>query len=203
MIIALIVYTMTMEKTRDIATLKIIGASDWKIGGLILQEALTLGLLGYGLGAILITFTYEYFPRRVAILPFDQYVLLGIVIIICVLASLLGIRRALGIDPTTASGEGPDAGDRGGTSRQGIRRGETQVVGLQDASAAVAAGGWGADGAERSGKTTLLRALSLIDPPTTGSVAISDAVIYENGQVWSTTGACGGSGWGSSSRPTT
>lgn len=105
-IIALIVYTMTMEKTRDIATLKIIGASDWKIGGLILQEALTLGLLGYGLGAILITFTYEYFPRRVAILPFDQYVLLGIVIIICVLASLLGIRRALGIDPTTALGGG-------------------------------------------------------------------------------------------------
>ena len=49
-IIALIIYTMTMEKTRDIATLKIIGAADWKIGGLILQEALALGLLGYALG---------------------------------------------------------------------------------------------------------------------------------------------------------
>ncbi|MBI1893568.1 MAG: hypothetical protein HYS14_05610 [Candidatus Rokubacteria bacterium] len=71
-----------------------------------MQESLTLGLLGYGLGALLITLTAEYFPRRVAILPFDQYVLLGIVVAICVLASVLGIRRALGVDPTTALGGG-------------------------------------------------------------------------------------------------
>jgi putative ABC transport system ATP-binding protein len=63
-------------------------------------------------------------------------------------------------------------------------RGETQVVGLQDASVTVAAGELVAlMGPSGSGKTTLLRALSLIDPPTTGRVAISDAVIYENGQV--------------------
>jgi putative ABC transport system permease protein len=101
-VIGLIIYTMTMEKTRDIATLKIIGAPDWKIGGLVLQQALTLGLLGYGAGAVLIGLTYEYFPRRVAIWPGDQTILLGIVLVICVLASLLGIRRALSIDPTTA-----------------------------------------------------------------------------------------------------
>jgi putative ABC transport system permease protein len=101
-VIGLIIYTMTMEKTRDIATLKIIGAPDWRIAGLILQQALSLGLLGYGLGAALITLTYDYFPRRVAIWPFDQMVLLGIVLVICVLASFLGIRRALGVDPTTA-----------------------------------------------------------------------------------------------------
>lgn len=105
-IIALIIFTMTMEKTRDIATLKIIGAPDWKIAGLVLQESLTLGLLGYGLGAVLISLTADYFPRRVAILAVDQYVLLGIVVVICVLASALGIRRALGIDPTTALGGG-------------------------------------------------------------------------------------------------
>jgi putative ABC transport system permease protein len=72
----------------------------------VLQESLTLGLLGYGLGAILISLTAEYFPRRVAILAVDQSVLLGIVVVICVLASGLGIRRALGIDPTTALGGG-------------------------------------------------------------------------------------------------
>jgi putative ABC transport system permease protein len=105
-IIALIIYTMTMEKTRDIATLKIIGAPNVKIGSLILQEALALGLLGYGFGAVLINLVYEYFPRRVAILAFDQYVLFGIVVAICVLASIVGIRRALSIDPTTAMGGG-------------------------------------------------------------------------------------------------
>lgn len=105
-IIALIIYTMTMEKTRDIATLKIIGAPNLKIGGLILQESLALGLLGYGFGALLINLTYEKFPRRVAILAFDQSVLFAIVTVICVLASIVGIRRALGIDPTTAMGGG-------------------------------------------------------------------------------------------------
>jgi putative ABC transport system permease protein len=105
-IIALIVYTMTMEKTRDIATLKIIGAPNLKIGALIMQESLGLGLLGYLFGALLINLTYDYFPRRVAILAFDQSILFGIVFVICVLASLLGIRRALAIDPTTAMGGG-------------------------------------------------------------------------------------------------
>ena len=105
-IIALIIYTMTIEKTRDIATLKIIGAPNLKIGSLIMQESLSLGLLGYVFGALLINLTYDYFPRRVAVLAFDQYVLLGIVMIICVLASLVGIRRALAIDPTTAMGGG-------------------------------------------------------------------------------------------------
>lgn len=105
-IIALIIYTMTMEKSRDIATLKIIGAPNFKIGGLILQESISLGLLGYGFGALLINLTYEKFPRRVAILAFDQWVLLAIVGFICVLASILGIRRALAIDPTTAMAGG-------------------------------------------------------------------------------------------------
>ena len=105
-IIALIIFTMTMEKTRDIATLKIIGAPNLKIGSLIMQESLSLGLLGYLFGALLINLTYNYFPRRVAVLAFDQYVLFGIVMVICVLASLVGIRRALAIDPTTAMGGG-------------------------------------------------------------------------------------------------
>ena len=105
-IIALILYTMTLEKTRDIATLKIIGAPDWKIAGLILQEALALGLIGYGLGAALISQTYMYFPRRVVLMAFDQGVLLAIVIVICVVASLVGIVKALHVDAATALGGG-------------------------------------------------------------------------------------------------
>jgi putative ABC transport system permease protein len=105
-IIALIIFTMTMEKTRDIATLKIIGAPNLKIGALIMQESLGLGLMGYLVGALLINLTYDYFPRRVAVLAVDQYILFGIVMVICVLASLVGIRRALAIDPTTAMGGG-------------------------------------------------------------------------------------------------
>jgi putative ABC transport system permease protein len=105
-VIALIVYTMTLEKTRDIATLKVVGAADRTIAGLILQESLVLGLSGFVVGAVLVTLVADHFPRRVAILPFDQYVLLAIVILICALASLLGVRRALSISPATALGGG-------------------------------------------------------------------------------------------------
>jgi putative ABC transport system permease protein len=105
-IIALIIYTMTLEKTRDIATLKVVGTPDRTIAALILQEALALGLAGFALGAVLIGRTAQYFPRRTLIVASDQYVLLGIVIGICVLASLLGISRALRVDLTTALGGG-------------------------------------------------------------------------------------------------
>ena len=105
-IIALIIYTMTLEKTRDIATLKVVGAPDRTIAGLILQEALTLGLLGYATGVLLINGTYQYFPRRIVVTAFDQSVLLAIVVFICVAASLVGIWKALRVDPTTALGGG-------------------------------------------------------------------------------------------------
>jgi putative ABC transport system permease protein len=105
-IIALIVYTLTLEKTRDIATLKVLGAADRTIAGLILQEALGLGLLGFALGAALISRTYQYFPRRVVVIAFDQYVLLAIVVAICIAGGLLGVWKALRVDPTLALGGG-------------------------------------------------------------------------------------------------
>ena len=105
-VIALIIYTMTLEKTRDIATLKIIGAPNSKIVGLILQQSLILGLLGFIVGTISISLTYEYFPRRIVIFVSDQIVVFGTVIGICIVASVIGIRKALGIDATTAMAGG-------------------------------------------------------------------------------------------------
>jgi putative ABC transport system permease protein len=53
-VIALIIYTMTMEKLKQIATLKLIGAPDRTIIGLIVQQALILGASGWGIGLALI-----------------------------------------------------------------------------------------------------------------------------------------------------
>lgn len=105
-VIALIIYTMTLEKTRDIATLKIIGAPNSKIVGLILQQSLLLGIIGFTVGTIAIGLTYEYFPRRVVIFVSDQIVVFAMVIGICVAASVIGIRKALRIDATTAMAGG-------------------------------------------------------------------------------------------------
>jgi putative ABC transport system permease protein len=101
-IIALIIYTMTMDKLREIATLKLIGAPDRTIIGLIVQQALAMGVIGFGFGALLITAIKDYFPRRVVLQPEDGLALAAAVLIVCVLASAMGVRLALKIDPAAA-----------------------------------------------------------------------------------------------------
>jgi putative ABC transport system permease protein len=101
-IIALIIYTLTMDKLREIATLKIIGAADRTIINMILQQSLLLGVIGFAVGYAVITNTYTMYPRTVLLQPLDMTVLFGIVVLICVLASVLGIWRALKVDPGTA-----------------------------------------------------------------------------------------------------
>ncbi len=103
-IIALIIYTMTMDKVREIATLKLIGAPDRTIVGLIVQQALALGLIGLGLGTALIFLVKDWFPRRVILSVEDAIALTAVVLVVCVLASGLGVRLALRIDPATALG---------------------------------------------------------------------------------------------------
>jgi putative ABC transport system permease protein len=103
-IIALIIYTMTMDKVREIATLKLIGAPDSRIIGLILQQALALGLIGFSIGASLITLVKDHFPRRVVMLPEDATALAMVVVVVCLVASGLGVRLALRVDPATALG---------------------------------------------------------------------------------------------------
>ncbi len=103
-IIALIIYTMTMDKIREIATLKLIGAPDRTIIGLIVQQALAMGMIGFGFGALLIINIKDIFPRRVVLQPEDGLALAGVVMLVCVLASALGVRLALKVDPATALG---------------------------------------------------------------------------------------------------
>ncbi len=103
-VIALIIYTMTMDKMRDIATLKLIGAPDRVIVGLILQQALAMGAIGFSFGWSLVTLVADKFPRRVLLMNEDAAVLGLVVLLVCVLASSLGVRLALRIEPAAALG---------------------------------------------------------------------------------------------------
>ncbi len=98
-IMALIIYTLTLDKIHDIALLKLIGARNRVIIGLILQQALLIGALGYGLAYWLGTFAFPRFPRRVVIEPPDLMLLAGVVAAISVVASLIGIAKALSVEP--------------------------------------------------------------------------------------------------------
>ena len=103
-VIALIIYTMTMEKLKQIATLKLIGAPDRTIIALIVQQALILGASGWAIGLLLILTVKDYFPRRVVLEPFNVMVLAGIIAAVCLLSSALGVRAAMKVDPATALG---------------------------------------------------------------------------------------------------
>jgi putative ABC transport system permease protein len=103
-VIALIIYTMTMEKLKQIATLKLIGAPDRTIIALIVQQSVALGVVGLMLGLGLILAVKDYFPRRVLLEPVNAIALTGIILVVCVLASGFGVRAALKLDPATALG---------------------------------------------------------------------------------------------------
>ena len=101
-IIALIVYTLTLDKTRDIATLKMIGAPDRTIIGLIVQQALLMGVSGFVIGTVLVYFFRGVFPRRIEMLPTDIAGLFVVVVVVCLAASALGVRVAVKVDPSRA-----------------------------------------------------------------------------------------------------
>jgi putative ABC transport system permease protein len=101
-IIALIVYTLTMDKVRSIATLKFVGAPDRTIIGLIVQQALSMGVFGYFTGLALVLLFQPYFPRRLVLDPVSVIAVFGITVVVCLAASTLGIRLALKVDPAEA-----------------------------------------------------------------------------------------------------
>jgi putative ABC transport system permease protein len=98
-IMALIIYTLTLDKIHDIAMLKLMGARNGVIVGLILQQALLIGALGYGLAYWLGTYAFPRFPRLVVIETPDLLSLAAIVFGISVLSSLLGISKAMRVEP--------------------------------------------------------------------------------------------------------
>ena len=101
-IIALIIYTLTMDKVRSIATLKFVGAPDRTIVGLIVQQALFMGVFGYLTGLALVVVFKPYFPRRLVLDPESVIVVFVITVVVCLAASTLGIRLALKVDPAEA-----------------------------------------------------------------------------------------------------
>jgi putative ABC transport system permease protein len=103
-IVAFIIYTMTLNKVREIAVLKLIGARNRTIAAMILQQALGLGAIGFLVGKTAATLWAPIFPKYVLLLPGDAVRGALLVLAICALASVVAIRAALRVDPATAIG---------------------------------------------------------------------------------------------------
>lgn len=101
-IMALILYTLTMDKLHSIALLKLIGAPNRVILGLILQQAIVMGVAGFGLAILIGRRVYPMFPRRVVIVNSDVWQLGAIVVLISIASSALGIWKAIHVSPNEA-----------------------------------------------------------------------------------------------------
>ncbi len=103
-IIALIIYTMTLEKIKEIAIMKLIGLPNKTIIKMIVEETLVLGILAFVFGNIFSHLIYDKFPKRVILIPSDAWVLFAIIITASVIASFFGVYKAIKADPTSAIG---------------------------------------------------------------------------------------------------
>ena len=94
-VMALILYTLTLDKLHSIAMLKLIGARNSVIIGLIMQQSLAIGVLAFGIARFFGQWVYPHFPRRVVLITSDLWLLFGIVVGISILASIAGIIKAM------------------------------------------------------------------------------------------------------------
>jgi putative ABC transport system permease protein len=95
-------YNFTIENIKQFGALKAMGATNVRIIGMILLQALVVGLLGYGIGVGLAAlFGWSVGGSELAF--FTPWQLLPItgcaIVLICVLSSLLSVQRVIRLEP--------------------------------------------------------------------------------------------------------
>lgn len=105
-IISLIVYVITIEKIRSIATLKLIGASNWVIIRMIFEQSITITISSFGVACALAHLLQMSgkFPRNLEFIPFDTMLVFCVMLIGGTLASLFAIWIALRTPSSLALG---------------------------------------------------------------------------------------------------
>jgi len=103
-IIALIIYTMTLEKMKEIAIMKLIGIPNFMIIKMIVQETVLLGFLAFVFGNGFSHFIYDKFPKKVVLEIPDAWGLFLVVIVASTLASFIGVKKVISADPASAIG---------------------------------------------------------------------------------------------------
>jgi len=103
-IIALIIYTMTLEKMKEISIMKLIGIPNFMIIKMIVQETVLLGFLAFISGNIFSHLIYDKFPKKVVLQMSDASVLFVVILVASIIASFVGVKKVISADPTSAIG---------------------------------------------------------------------------------------------------
>jgi putative ABC transport system permease protein len=103
LIITMTLYTATMEQLRDFAILKALGATRWKVRGVVLEQAITETTVSFALG-LAASLGINAFVEGVSGIrgSFPAWVIFAsyvVMILLAVFGSLLSIRKATSVDP--------------------------------------------------------------------------------------------------------
>jgi putative ABC transport system permease protein len=101
-IIGSVIYLSALERTRDFAVFKATGTSNATILADLVVQAVLLSLVAAGFGVLVATLIGPRFPVPVVI-PVSALMLLpALAVVVGLLASLAGLRRAIAVDPAIA-----------------------------------------------------------------------------------------------------
>ena len=103
-VIALTIYTSTVERARDYGVLKAVGASAGQLFSIVMRQSLIVALTGYAVGAALAigagSMLEEAVPEFATLYRWqDLLAVLGIALVMSGIAALVPIRRLARIDP--------------------------------------------------------------------------------------------------------
>lgn len=99
LLLAAVLYNLTLEKAHDIAVLKLLGARPTRLVRLVLEQAWATAVLGYTIALALGSQAFPHFPRRVVL---TDATVLGVgllLVVVSTLASVAGVVYALRVDP--------------------------------------------------------------------------------------------------------
>jgi putative ABC transport system permease protein len=104
LIVGSVVYVSALERLRDFAVFKAIGAPTRAIMAGLALQAVVVALLAAVLGIVLSQLLAPLFPMDIVV-PMRAYIALPVIaIVIGLLASVAGLRRAVAVDPALAFG---------------------------------------------------------------------------------------------------
>ena len=103
-VIALTIYTSTVERTRDYGVLKAVGASPWQLFAVVVRQSLIVALAGYVLGSALGLVSgkliQDAVPQFGLVFHWQDFLLvLAAVLVMSAVATLVPVRRVASIDP--------------------------------------------------------------------------------------------------------
>jgi putative ABC transport system permease protein len=97
-------YLFTIENLKQFGALKAIGVTNWRLVGMVLLQAASVGFIGFSLGTGMAAEFFNFFGHQLAtrgiILMWQSVALtVGCISFVVILASVLSLRRVLVLEP--------------------------------------------------------------------------------------------------------